>query len=215
MRKITGIGIVALLAITQPAIAQTDAKAKSILEAVSKKVNSLKSLKANFALHLNSSNGKVKETKKGSFIMKGSKYHVSLGGQEIICDNKTVWTYTKDANEVQVSNYNPNEQTISPSKLFTNFYDKEYSYKYLGNRKVNGKACEVVELTPLNKSKQFKKVELAVDKDNTIVGGKIWEKNGNEFQYDVSGFTPNAKMDDAMFSFDPKKYPKVEVVDLR
>ena len=147
--------------------------------------------------------------------MKGTKYHVSLGGQEIICDNKTVWTYTKDANEVQVSNYNPNEQTISPAKLFTNFYDKEYRYKYLGKRKVNGKDCDVIELTPNSKNKQFKKVELAVDKDNTIAGGKIWEKNGNEFQYDVTGFTPNAKVDDALFSFDTKKYPKVEVIDLR
>ncbi len=215
MRKILGLGMIALLGITQPAIAQTDAKAKAILEAVSKKVNGLKTLKANFALHLSGSNGKVKDTKKGTFSMKGPKYRVSLGGQEIICDNKTVWTYTKDANEVQVSNYNPNEQTISPAKLFTNFYDKEYSYKYLGIRKVNGKDCSVVELTPNSKNKQFKKIELAVDKDNVIAGGKIWEKNGNEFQYDVSGFTPNAKVDDAQFTFDTKKFPGVEVVDLR
>jgi outer membrane lipoprotein-sorting protein len=215
MRKIAGLGMVVLLAMAQPVMAQNDAKAKTILEAVSKKVNTLKSLKANFALHLNGSGGKVKDTKKGTIYMKGSKYRVSLGGQEIICDNKTVWTYTKDANEVQVSNYNPNEQTISPAKLFTNFYDKEYNYKYIGAKKVGGKNCDVVELTPNNKSKQFKKVELAVTKDNVIAGGRIWEKNGNEFQYEVSGFTPNANMDDALFSFEKKKYPGVDVVDLR
>src|SRR5437868_5637039 len=99
MRNIPGLGIVALLMIAQPAMAQTDAKAKTILEAVTKKVNGLKTLKTNFALHLNGGGGKVKETKKGTFFMKGPKYHVSLAGQEIICDNKTVWTYTKDANE--------------------------------------------------------------------------------------------------------------------
>ena len=215
MRKFLTLTLLTL-GLTMQAVYAQDAKAKTILDAVSKKVNGLKSLKANFALHLSGANGKVKDTKRGSFVMKGQKYRVNLGGQEIICDNKTVWTYMKDNNEVQVNNYNPNEQTISPAKLFTNFYDKEYSYKYVGTRKVNGKNCEVIELTPTNKSKQFSKIELAVDKaNNTIVGGNVWEKNGNKYQYEVSGFTPNAPVADNTFTFDPKKYPGVEVVDMR
>jgi outer membrane lipoprotein carrier protein len=216
MRKFLTLTVLATGLIFQTASAQTDAKAKAILDAVSKKVNGLKSLKANFALHLSGANGKVKDTKKGSFVMKGQKYHVTLAGQEIICDNKTVWTYMKENNEVQVNNYNANEQTISPAKLFTNFYDKEYAYKYIGTRKVGTKNCDVVELTPTNKSKQFSKIELAVDAaTSTLVGGNVWEKNGNKYQYEVSGFTPNAPVADNMFTFDPKKYPGVEVVDMR
>lgn len=214
MKKLLNLVLVAGL-MAQPAMAQGDAKAKGILEAVSKKVNSLKSLKSNFALYLKGSNGKVSDTKKGTIYMKGPKYRVTLGGQEIICDNKTVWTYIKDVNEVQVSSYNPNEQTISPAKLFTNFYDKEYSYKYAGTRKVNGKQADIIELKPLNSSKQFSKIELAVDANKTILGGRVWEKNGNEYQYEVSNFTPNAPLDEALFTFDKKKHPGVEVVDLR
>jgi outer membrane lipoprotein-sorting protein len=216
MKKILSVFVLALLCMAQTAFAQNDPKAKTILDAVSKKVNALKSLKANFALHLSGSNGKVKEAKKGAFSMKGQKYHVVLGGQEIICDGKTVWTYMKDANEVQVSTYNPNEQTISPTKLFTNFYDKEYKYKYIGEKKVNGKNCDVVELTPVSGAKQFSKIQLAVDKaSSTIVGGNIWEKNGNNYQYEVSGFTPNAAIADNYFTFNAKEHPGVEVVDLR
>lgn len=215
MKRLLILSVVALCSIAKPAMAQTDAKAKAILENVSKKINGLKSLKANFALHLMSANGKTKQTKKGTFYMKGPMYHVTLGEQEIICDNKTVWTYVKAANEVQVSNYNPNEQTISPTKLFTNFYDKEYSYHYIGKKTFSGKAVDMIELLPLNKGKQFSKVELAVDKSNTIVGGNVYEKNGNHYRYEVSGFTPNAKLSDALFTFDTKKYPGVEVVDLR
>lgn len=215
MKKLFIISALAMCSIAKPVTAQTDAKAKAILEAVSKKINGLKSLKANFALHLMSANGKTSQTKKGSFYLKGQKYRVSLGDQEIICDNKTVWTYVKTANEVQVSNYNPNEQTISPAKLFTSFYDKEYKYHYTGTKKFNGKSVEMIELTPTNSSKQFSKVELAVDKSNTIVGGNVYEKNGNQYRYEVSGFTPNAPVSDAEFTFDAKKYPGVEVVDLR
>lgn len=214
MKKLLSLVLVAGL-MAEPAMAQGDAKAKGILEAVSKKVNSLKSLKTNFALFLKGNNGKVTDTKKGTVYMKGPKYRVSLGGQEIICDNKTVWTYIKDANEVQVSTYNPNEQTISPAKLFTNFYDKEYSYKYVGTKKVNGKQADIIELKPTKSGKQFSRIELAVDNTKTIVGGRIWEKNGNEYQYEVKNFSPNAPLDDALFTFDKKKYPGVEVVDLR
>lgn len=209
-------GIAALcLMSTQRVTAQTDNKAKTVLDAVTKKINSLKSAKANFALHLKSANGKTNQTKKGTFFLKGPKYRISLDDQEIFCDNKTVWTYQKSANEVQVNNFNPNEQTISPAKLFTNFYDKEYRSRFVGNKKVSGKDCDVIELIPLNSSKQFSKVELAVDKSSTIVGGNIFEKNGNQYNYEVSNFTVNANIPDQMFSFDTKKYPGVEVVDLR
>jgi outer membrane lipoprotein-sorting protein len=197
-----------------PAQAQ-DAKAKTILEAASKKMSGLKTLKATFVLKLMGTGGKVRDTKKGTFLMKGAKYHISLAGQEIICDGTTVWTYMKDANEVQVSAYNPAEQSISPTKLFTNFYDKEYTYRYLGARKVGGKSASVIEMTPVSKGRQFNKVELAIDKNNTIAGGNIFEKNGNQYQYEVSGFTANPALADAQFTFNAKAYPGVEVVDLR
>src|SRR6185312_10402533 len=103
MKKILSICVVAL-SLAASANAQTDTKAKAVLDAATKKVNSLKSFKADFALKLAAKGGKVNETKKGAVAMKGPKYHVVLGGQEIICDNKTMWTYNKDAKEVQVSN---------------------------------------------------------------------------------------------------------------
>ncbi|MBL7711297.1 MAG: outer membrane lipoprotein chaperone LolA [Chitinophagaceae bacterium] len=216
MKKLIGILSLGLLTMTQPLLAQTDAKAKSILDAATQKVNSLKSLKANFTLNLASANGKTKQSKSGTFYMKGSKYRISIQGQEIISDNKTVWTYIKESNEVQINNYNPSEQTISPTKLITNFYDKEYKYKYVGTKKSGAKTCDAIELTPINTTKQFSKVEVLVDKaSGTIAGGSITEKNGNRYTYTISNFAGNAAVDDKLFTFDPKAYKGVEVVDLR
>jgi chaperone LolA len=216
MKKIIGLLSIGIICFNQPLFAQNDAKAKSILDAVTKKVNSFKSMKANFTLNLESANGKTKQSKSGIFFMKGSKYRISIQGQEIICDNKTVWTYIKENNEVQINNYNPNEQTISPTKLITNFYDKEYKYSYIGTKKSGGKNCDAIELTPINASKQFKRVEILVDKStSTIAGGNITEKNGNQYTYTISNFTGNAPVDEKLFFFDPKAYKGIEVVDLR
>lgn len=197
-------------------MAQGDPKAKTILDNVSKKVKSLKSLKANFSITITGGKNAKTQVKKGIVYMKGDKYYVTLSGQEIYCDNRTVWTYMKESNEVQVSSFDPNENSFTPSKLFTNFYDKEYTYKYGGEQTIGGKKVDVIILTPTNKSRQFTKVELLIDKAQSVVaGGKMYEKNGNVYTYSVSGYTPNPALADNMFVFNARKYPNVEVVDLR
>jgi len=218
MKKILSIFALVVCFTSKSATAQTDTKAKAVLDAVSKKVATLKSLKADFSLGLvGGKGGKVTDTKKGSFSLKGQKYHILLSGQEIISDNKTIWTYNKDAKEVQVSNYNPAEQTFSPAKLFTpNFYDKDYKYTYIGEKKENNKNCDVVELTPKDNTKQLAKIDLLVDKSSSmIVGGDYWEKNGNKYHISVSNFSPNANIPDTYFAWDTKGHPGVETVDLR
>jgi outer membrane lipoprotein carrier protein len=215
--KLLALSILVVLCVARPAMAQNDPKAKAVLDGVSKKVNSLKSLKAGFMLNLSGGKGgKINDSKKGTISLKGQKYHVLLSGQEIICDNKTIWTYNKEAKEVQVSNFNPAEHTMSPAKLFTNFYDKEYNYAYKGERKENGKNCDVVELSPIDKSKSFSKIELLVDKSTSFIAcGNIWEKNGNKYKYAITSFSPNAPVPDNEFAWDAKAHPGVEVVDLR
>lgn len=195
---------------------QNDPQAKTILDKVSEKVKSLKSLKANFSISIQGAKGTKAQTKSGTVNMKGDKYYIKLTGQEIFCDNKTIWTYMKDNNEVQITSFDPNENSFTPSKLFTNFYDKEYTYKYKGEQTSGGKKMDLIVLTPTNKSKQYSKIELLIDKTNSVIsGGKMYEKSGNVYSYTVSAYTPNPNLDDKIFVFDAKKYPKVEVVDLR
>lgn len=71
-------------------------------------------------------------------------------------------------------------------------------------------------MTPTDKSKNFHKVYLQVDKSaKTIYSTKVLENAGNRYTYTVSSMKTNGTMSDAMFVFDKKKYPGVEEVDLR
>lgn len=208
--------LICVLVMSMTSQAQNDPKAKTILDKVSAKVKSLKSLKANFSITITGAKGGKPQSKTGTVSMKGNKYFVTLSGQEIYCDTKTIWTYMKESNEVQISSFDPNENTFTPSKLFTNFYDKEYSYKYTGVQTVGGKKVDVITLTPTNKAKQYTRVELMIDQANSVVaGGKMYEKNGNIYAYTVTSYTPNPTLVDGIFIFNSKKYPGVEVVDLR
>jgi outer membrane lipoprotein carrier protein len=193
------------------ALAQVDIKAKAALDAVSANLKALKSMKANFSLNIS----KTKEKKTGTIQVKGNKYVINTGAQEIYCDGKTTYTYQKASNEVTVNDVDPNEGMMNPSKLLTNFYDKEFKSKFIAEKKVGASTVNIIELTPL-KVKQFTKVEVQVDRTkNLITTGKVFEKNGNIISYAISGFTPNAVITDNSFMWDAKKHPGVEVVDLR
>ena len=193
---------------------KSDADAKKILDAVSAKFKSYKTVQASFQLKIENGAGKNLGNKTGTVYMKATKYRVSITGQEIFSDGTNIWNYDKSSNEVTINKFDPSANSLTPQKLFTNFYDKDFLYKLNGTVKEGGKNRQEIELTPIDKSKPFFKVMLYVDQ-STIYTTKIFEKTGNKYTYSVSNMKTNENIPDASFVFDAKKYPGVEVVDLR
>lgn len=198
------------------AMGKSDAEAKKVLDAVSAKFKTFKSVKASFALKIENATGKVQGTKAGTVMMKGVKYRVSITGQEIFCDGATIWTYDMAANEVQVSALDNSSGSITPQKLFTNFYDKDFLFMLNPDVTKAGKTYQVVELTPVDKTKPFFKVVIEVDKaSKVIMSTRVFEKNGNRYLYAINSIATTAAIPDDSFAFNLKKYPGVEVIDLR
>jgi outer membrane lipoprotein-sorting protein len=198
------------------AMGKSDPEAKKVLDAVSAKFKTFKSVKASFALKIENAAGKVQGTKTGTVMMKGVKYRVSITGQEIFCDGATIWTYDVAAKEVQVSALDNSSGSITPQKLFTNFYDKDFLFMLNPDVTRAGKTYQVVELTPVDKTKPFFKVVIEVDKaSKVIMSTRVFEKNGNRYLYAISSMATTAVIPDDSFAFNLKKYPGVEVIDLR
>lgn len=193
-----------------------DPAAKKVLDAVSKKFKTYKAVQSNFTLQIEDAHGKVQGTKKGTVYMKGPRYRVNITGQEIYSDGKDVWTYDKGANEVTITQLDASGTGITPQKLFTSFYDKDFLYKLNGEKKVAGKVLQEIEMTPVDKTKAFHKVYLLVDKKTqSIYSTRVMEKNGNKYSYTVNTMNGKAAIGDDVFSFNKSKYPGVEEVDLR
>jgi outer membrane lipoprotein-sorting protein len=195
---------------------QNDPAAKRILDAVSAKFRTYKTPQAAFTYQIENAQGKALSTKTGTVTMKGSKYRVLMSGMEIISDGRTSWNYDKSANEVTVSGVESGGSAMSPQKLFTNFYDRDFYYKLNGEKKVGGKIVQEIEMTPTDKTRPFHKVYVLVDKtSNNIYSARFLEKSGNRYNYTVNKLNPAAVASDADFTFNKSKYPGVEVVDLR
>jgi len=202
--------------ITVSAFSQgSDPAAKKLLDQASAKIKSYKSIQAVFTLQLQDGQGVSQGTKKGSLKMKDNKYVVMITGQEIYSDGKTTWTYDKSANEVTITKVDPGSNTLSPQKLFTNFYDKDFLYKMNGEQKIGNKTVVEIEMTPVDKNQNFHKVYLYVDKKSHLVtSGKMLDKNGNRYIYTINSLNGNANLTDASFTFDKAKHPGVEEVNL-
>ncbi|MET0393336.1 MAG: outer membrane lipoprotein carrier protein LolA, partial [Chitinophagaceae bacterium] len=122
----------------------------------------------------------------------------------------------KSSNEVTINNLDASGSMLTPQKLFTNFYDKDFLYKLNGEKKVGSKTVQEIEMTPTDKSKPFHKVYLQVDKTaKTIYSTKVMENGGNRYTYTVSSMKTNVTLTDNAFVFNKSKYPGVEEVDLR
>lgn len=199
------------------ASAQTDAKAKEILAAVSKKYRSYDVVKTDFTFTLNNAQAKVKETQQGTLYVKANanKYKVAMTNQDLISDGKVQWTYLKNDKEVQISNVDLSGDAINPAKIFT-IYEKGFKYLYTGESKVGNKVYQMIDLSPIDAKKAVFKIRLSIDKaSKQIANVLIFEKSGNTYNYNVKTFSPNVKVPATIFAFDAKKYPGVEVVDLR
>ena len=193
-----------------------DPEAKKILDAVSAKFKTFKSVQSTFTYKIEDGKGKVQGVKKGTVYMKGPKYRVSITGNEIYSDGKNVWSYDKASNEVTITELDASSSSITPQKLFTNFYDKDFLYKLNGEKTENKKRLQEIEMTPVDKTKSFHKVYLLIDKTaKTIYSTKVLDKSGNRYSYTVNTMNGKATFTDAVFTWDKKKYPGVEEVDLR
>jgi len=196
--------------------AQYDPKAQSILDAMSNKYKEMPSFKAKFSFTLDNPQAKVKESSEGDIAVKGARFHLKMGNQEIYNNGTTVWTYLKDVNEVNISTYEPEENEVTPTKIYT-LYKKGYKYQYLEEKVYNGVVYDVVELNPEDvKKSKFFKIKIEISKtDKSVRSWKIYEKNGSTYTYMIKAFTPNLKLEDNYFNFDKSKYTGVSVEDLR
>ena len=210
MMKKLNLLIVALVFLAGLVHAQTDEKAKKILDAVSEKLKEYNGVNANFTLVTKSRSGKINNNSAGKISIKGNKYYIKQGAAEIFNDGTKTWNYNGN-NEVTVSLTEDADNALSPQMLLTNFYDKDFTYKLISTA---GKYNEI-QMVPVDKRKNFQKINLFVDKAKMMVTKAIiLDKSSNTTVLNLTNINTSANIPDNTFVFDKKKYKKnIEVIE--
>ena len=147
----------------------------------------------------------------GYIKLQRQKFVINMGGTITWFDGKTMWTYVKANDEVNVTT--PSADAIAKMNpyAFLSFYKKGYTAK-MG--KSTTKEYEVV-LTGKSGS-PFKKVVVRINKSSkypTVI--TMTSSKDAVTTIRCNSFLKNQKYKDSTFQFNKKNYPNVEVVDLR
>lgn len=200
------------------ATAQSDQKAKELLEQTSKKMQSFQSLSASFNFTMENKKMNIKEQNSGSLLLKGAKYHVTLPdlGMQVFSDGATVWNFMEMAGQVMVSNAGDESQgVIDPSAIF-NVYKEGYTFRFVEEKPEGGKVISYIDLIPSDRNAEFTKIAVGIDKAALMVNSLVTHgKDGNLYGIYVRDYKTNQNIPDSEFVFDRKKHANVEWIDFR
>ncbi len=197
--------------------AQDDAKSKAIVDKLMTKAKAWKSFEADFTSRLQSTKDKLDVKQEGNMKVKGKKFRLVLDKNIIINDGTTMYTYSKETNEVNISDPAEMDQDMDPTKLFTQ-YEKGFKSQFVEEKAdAAGVMTQVVKLFPLDAAKKpYHTVVLTVDKAKVEpMSIQVLYKDGNIVSYNLKKFTAEPELADALFTFDKGKFPGVEVNDMR
>ena len=186
--------------------------AKDILDKLSATTKSYKNMTVGFNFIFENKSQNINEIQKGILVLQAEMFRLEMDEQIIINDGESQWIYLSDMNEVQIMDHDPEEDMMSPNKLFS-IYEEGYKYNYVGTDSEKGKRLEIIDLFPIE-SGPFIKVTLVVDATkNQLHKITIFDKNGGTYSYLVNTFKSNTSV--APFTFNTHEYKGVEIIDLR
>jgi hypothetical protein len=202
--------ILIALFIGTSSFAQKDPSAKAILDQLGAKVKESKGILVSLQMISKNVQGKALATKQISLKMKGDKYYLKQGLMEILCDGKIIYNFDGQTT-LSKSSVAESDQTLSPQKLLSGSYDKDFNYNLLAQNNTTA----TIELIPIDKRKNFQKVTLIIDKlKSALSSASILDKSNNSTFVKVLSISYSAVLADNQFVFNRAKYPKnVEIID--
>lgn len=152
----------------------------------------------------------------GTISMKGDKFKIDIPDATTWFNGKTQWVYMKGTDEVNITEPAGEElQGISPSSIFS-IYKQGFDLLYKGEKKIAGIALFEVELISQNKSSNFTKIIVQIDKTTNLFHQIIlFDKSGYENKLSIRKMQTNINLLDKTFIFNKSEYPNVEIIDLR
>jgi len=199
-----------IILIFGPGNAQTANSTKTLMDKVSQKLQSYKSMKIDFTFTLENEDEPVNDSQEGSLLLSGNKYRLNLMGILALCNGETLWTVNNEMKEVNIVNPSDND-LFNPSEIFT-LYNRKFEYQTVSN----SADTAVIDLIPVEREESYSKIRLEILKaKDQIQEITYFSTDGNLYIITVNSLTTNVPADNGQFSFDSKDYPGMKVFDLR
>ena len=198
-----------LLMITTPLYSQ-NGKCNTLLDRVIKEYDNSNGVSANFNISTKS-NGYVSEIK-GKIVLDGTKFAFTTDEMECGYDGKTLWTYIKNNEEINLSSPEDDEIiNINPYLLL-----KNYNTRFKCSFDSKNGDLETIILSPKNTSDNISSVKVTLNSKllyPSII--EVMNKDNSKIVIKVLDYNNKTNIDKSKFSFNEKQYTNIEIIDLR
>tara|TARA_A100001037_G_C14872397_1_gene510157 strand:- start:40 stop:621 length:582 start_codon:yes stop_codon:yes gene_type:complete len=190
-----------------------DEKATLILDQLSENTKSYSSIQIEFEHLFSNKSAGINEQSSGKLEFQGDNFRIDMKEQLIINNGATHWIFLKEMNEVQIMDYDTEEEDVlNPNKLFT-IYNEDYKNTYVEERTIGNEKMHIIDLFP-KKSGPIMKIRITINQiKNELQALDLYDKNGGIYTYNIKSFKTNLKL--APFTFVKDNYPEAEIIDLR
>ena len=184
--------------------------AESIFREAVDKLKSYDNIEIAFDYNMINTEAGIYETMEGIGYLQGNAYKLKIMGQDIICDGSTTWTYNADAEEVMISEVDP-DGGGSPLSIIESYYDN-ITAKIVED----GGSIKKIEVKSLMSDENIDRLIISLDSQTLEIKDlHVFDKNKNEFVYDITKFVTNQKLPADFFTFKESDYPDAEIIDMR
>lgn len=184
--------------------------AETIFREAVDKLKSYDNIEIVFDYNMINTEAGIYETMEGIGYLQGDAYKLKIMGQDIICDGSTTWTYNADAEEVMISEVDP-DGGGSPISIIESYYDN-ITAKIVED----GGFTKKIEVKSLISDENIDRLIISLDSQTLEIKDlHVFDKNKNEFVYDITKFVTNQKLPADFFTFKESNYPDAEIIDMR
>ncbi len=205
--------IILLSLITLTLSAQKDPEALQVLSDFSRKATAAPSVTIDFRLVTNDSKAGDVTTMSGSAIISGDKYKLVLDDYNIWTDGSNVWNYLPDANEVTITETDPDDDSFitRPSLLFT-LYEEGYKIRLVEQTDDEW----IIDLYPEEITSDLIRIRLEIGKTQYDLNGAEYKtKDGITMTLTVDKYDLSFKPAADFFTFNPADHKGIDVIDMR
>ncbi|WP_285822713.1 outer membrane lipoprotein carrier protein LolA [Duncaniella freteri] len=179
----------------------------ALLQRCAAKIKSAPSLSVTYTV---SADGNTAE---GLLVLQGEMFTISTPGMVSWYDGKSQWTYSDQIGEVNVISPTAEEvQQINPFAIVKSF-SSSYSSEQV---KSSSAGVTTLRLTANNRKSDISSADVTIN-DKTLYPTRIvlTMSNRQKVTINIKNVKAGGKLPVSNFRFDPKRYPNVQVIDLR
>ena len=197
----------------QYSIAQSDPGALKILDKFSSTAMSAPSVSLKFNIISLNQQDNSKDTTRGSLLMAKDQYRLELPDNITWFNGNISWNYLIAEKEVTIVKPDRKDDSFltKPSSIFT-VYKKGYKARLVEE---NAKSY-IIDLYPEDINSDLVRIRLSIGKTGyTLDGAEYRRKDGITMILAVNDYSLNIKPETSAFTFNPKNYKGVEIIDMR